>query len=78
MRSEPDVMNSLERSRLGVILARGDGKRLFPLTRTISGDDRPQPFCAVITNKTLWQRTQRRVSLSIHPGSNPALAKMAL
>jgi len=44
------------------ILARGDGKRLLPLTRPIAGDDRPKQFCAVLGDQTLLQETQRRVS----------------
>src|ERR1039458_5152039 len=45
-----------------LILAGGDGKRLLPLTRRITGDDRPKQFCAVLGNETLLRQTQRRVS----------------
>jgi mannose-1-phosphate guanylyltransferase len=48
--------------RWGVILAGGDGKRLLPLTRKISGDDRPKQFCALTDGETLLDQTLRGVS----------------
>jgi mannose-1-phosphate guanylyltransferase len=51
--------------RWGVILAGGDGQRLLPLTRIITGDDRPKQFCALTGGKTLLQRTRLRVSRAI-------------
>jgi mannose-1-phosphate guanylyltransferase len=48
--------------RWGVILAGGDGTRLLPLTRKISGDDRPKQFCALTGAETLLDQTRRRVS----------------
>jgi mannose-1-phosphate guanylyltransferase len=48
--------------RWGVILAGGDGTRLLPLTRRISGDDRPKQFCALTGGETLLDQTRRRVS----------------
>jgi mannose-1-phosphate guanylyltransferase len=45
-----------------LIWAGGDGTRLLPLTRSITGDDRPKQFCTVIGSETLLQQTQRRVS----------------
>lgn len=48
--------------RWAVILAGGDGKRLLPLTRRLSGDDRPKQFCNVLGDETLLDQTLRRVS----------------
>jgi len=43
-------------------MAGGDGTRLLPLTRKISGDDRPKQFCALTGCETLLDQTRRRVS----------------
>jgi hypothetical protein len=51
--------------RWGVTLAGGDGQRLLPLTRSITGDDRPKQFCALSGGKTLLQRTRLGVSRAI-------------
>jgi hypothetical protein len=48
--------------RWGVILAGGDGKRLLPLTRKLTGEDRPKQFCPLWGTDTLLKETWRRVS----------------
>jgi len=48
--------------RWGLILAGGDGRRLLPLTRKITGDDRPKQFCPVVGDETLLYQTRRRIS----------------
>lgn len=53
--------------RWGVILAGGDGKRLLPLTRSLTGDDRPKQFCALTGGETLLSQTRRRTAPLIPP-----------
>lgn len=53
--------------RWAVILAGGDGTRLRPFTRSITGDDRPKQFCPVIGGETLLDQTRRRVARVVSP-----------
>lgn len=50
-----------------VILAGGEGSRLRPLTRLITGQDIPKQFCPLFGSITLLDQTRRRVSLAIPP-----------
>lgn len=53
--------------RWGVILAGGAGSRLLPLTRQMTGDERPKQFCKLMNDQTLLQQTRRRVSRILTP-----------
>jgi mannose-1-phosphate guanylyltransferase len=48
-----------------VVLAGGDGMRLRPLTRQITGDERPKQFCPILGRETLLEMTLRRTSLTL-------------
>jgi mannose-1-phosphate guanylyltransferase len=55
--------------RWGVILAGGDGKRLRPLTRLVTGDDRPKQFCPLLDGgKTLLDQTRLRTARVVSTG----------
>ena len=51
--------------RWAVILAGGDGVRLRPMTRGITGDERPKQFCALVTEDTLLTETRRRIAQTV-------------
>ena len=51
-----------------LVLAGGDGRRLRPLTRRISGDERPKQFCKILGQDTLVEQTLRRAAMLVAPG----------
>jgi len=53
--------------RWGIVLAGGEGQRLLPMTRVVSGDDRPKQFCPLIESCTLVEQTRRRAERSVSP-----------
>ncbi len=55
--------------RWAIILAGGDGSRLLPLTRRLTGDERPKQFCRIIGDGTLLEVTRRRVE-HVLPAAN--------
>jgi mannose-1-phosphate guanylyltransferase len=50
-----------------VILAGGDGARLRPLTRLLTGDDRPKQFCPLAGPQSLLADTMSRVATIVDP-----------
>jgi len=50
-----------------VVLAGGNGSRLQPLTRALTGDDRPKQFCPLVGGKTLLSHTLMRIAINVPP-----------
>lgn len=53
--------------RWAVVLAGGDGLRLRPFTRSLSGDERPKQFCPMIQGRTLLAATRVRIAQLVPP-----------
>jgi mannose-1-phosphate guanylyltransferase len=62
------VSNCRPAARAAIILAGGEGSRLRPLIRRITGQDIPKQFCPVLGHESLLEQTLGRVSLGIEPG----------
>ena len=56
------IRSTPSRTPWAVILAGGDGVRLRPLSRLISGDDRPKQFCPLFGGKSLLAHTRNRIA----------------
>jgi mannose-1-phosphate guanylyltransferase len=50
-----------------VILAGGDGLRLRPLVRELTGEDRPKQFAEIVGGDSLLAQTRRRAALLVGP-----------
>jgi mannose-1-phosphate guanylyltransferase len=60
-------LNTNSNERWAIILAGGDGSRLMPLCRRITGCSVPKQFCPIFGRTTLLGQTRRRVSLLVPP-----------
>jgi len=49
----------------GVVMAGGEGSRLQPLTRLITGDNRPKQFCPIFGGETLLAQTRARIASAL-------------
>jgi len=58
----PQIRSSSSSTPWAVILAGGDGVRLRPLSRLISGDDRPKQFCPLFGGQSLLAHTRNRIA----------------
>jgi mannose-1-phosphate guanylyltransferase len=61
------ALSEYSAERSAIILAGGEGARLNELVRSMVGVDIPKQFCPIFGNKTMLERTQERVALTISP-----------
>ncbi len=61
------ILNANSNERWAIILAGGDGSRLMPLCRRITGCSVPKQFCRIFGRTTLLGQTRWRVSLLVPP-----------
>lgn len=54
-----------DRRLWAVVLAGGEGVRLRPLTRRVSGDERPKQYAALVGSRSLLRQSLDRVALAI-------------
>lgn len=58
-----DSGGTYRQAEWAVVLAGGEGVRLRPLVRLLSGDDRPKQFCRILDGQTLLETTWDRAHL---------------
>ncbi len=61
----------------GIVLAGGEGRRLLPLTRHITGEDRPKQFCPLTGRRTLLGETLDRIAPVVAPERTVVVASRA-
>jgi mannose-1-phosphate guanylyltransferase len=54
-------------NRWAVVLAGGDGKRLLPFTKKLTGESTPKQFCRFFGAETLLEQTLRRLKRVVSP-----------
>jgi mannose-1-phosphate guanylyltransferase len=65
--SRPRAVSSPSGRLWAVVLAGGEGVRLRPLTKQVSGDERPKQYVALLGSRSLLRHTLDRVILTIPP-----------
>lgn len=63
----PDMSGRPTEKLWAIVLAGGEGVRLRPLARRVSGDDRPKQYVPLLGPRTLLRQTLDRAALAIPP-----------